>query len=105
MTKLLKIIPDKCTGCMQCELACSWVQTGTFQPSRSVIRVNVFDDEASYGPFTCFQGADARCRHVCRVHAIAIDPVHAAEIVLERACVGRQLCTIPCAFGPVVTLS
>ncbi|TMA54371.1 MAG: hypothetical protein E6J80_10345, partial [Deltaproteobacteria bacterium] len=27
--KQLRIIPDKCTGCMQCELACSFVQTGT----------------------------------------------------------------------------
>ena len=26
MAKQLKIVPDKCTGCMQCELACSWVQ-------------------------------------------------------------------------------
>ncbi len=31
MAKALNIVPDKCTGCMQCELACSWVQTGTFR--------------------------------------------------------------------------
>ncbi len=43
MTKALNIEPDKCTGCMQCELACSWVQTGTFAPSKSLIRVSVFD--------------------------------------------------------------
>ncbi len=35
----LEIHPELCTGCKQCELACSWVQTGTFQPSKSVIRV------------------------------------------------------------------
>ncbi len=29
----LQVDPAKCTGCKQCELACSWVQTGTFQPS------------------------------------------------------------------------
>jgi len=44
--KQLRIIPDKCTGCLQCELACSFVQTGTFQPSRSVIRVYIFDEQA-----------------------------------------------------------
>src|ERR1043166_7728681 len=43
--KQLRIIPDKCTGCLQCELACSFVQTGTFQPSRSVIRVYIFDEQ------------------------------------------------------------
>ena len=75
----LRIIPDKCTGCMQCELACSWVQTGTFQPSRSVIRVNVFDEEASYAPYTCVQCAEAWCMNACPVNAIAVDPPSTRE--------------------------
>lgn len=99
----LTIIPEKCTGCMQCELACSWVQTGTFQPSRSVIRVNVFDEEASYAPFTCFQCDEAWCMNACPVNAIAIDPVHGAKIVLDKQCVGCHLCTIACPFGTVFT--
>ena len=65
MTKMLKILPQKCTGCLQCELACSWVQTGTFQPSRSLIRVNVFDEEASYAPYTCLQCDEAWCMNAC----------------------------------------
>ena len=65
MPKMLNILPEKCTGCMQCELACSWVQTGTFQPSRSAIRVNVFDEEASYAPYTCLQCDEAWCMNVC----------------------------------------
>ncbi len=104
MTKSLRIIPDKCTGCMQCELACSWVQTGTFQPSRSVVRVNVFDEEASYAPFTCLQCAEAWCMQACPVNAIAIDPVFGAKIVLTPTCVGCHLCTIACPFGTVFTL-
>jgi Fe-S-cluster-containing hydrogenase component 2 len=104
MTKSLQIVPDKCTGCMQCELACSWVQTGTFQPSRSVVRVNVFDEEASYAPFTCFQCAEAWCMQACPVNAITIDPVYGAKIVLAQTCVGCHLCTIACPFGTVFTL-
>jgi Fe-S-cluster-containing hydrogenase component 2 len=104
MGKSLKIIPDKCTGCMQCELACSWVQTGTFQPSRSVIRVNVFDEEASYAPYTCFQCAEAWCMNACPVNAIAIDPDTGAKVVLGDVCVGCHLCTIACPFGTVFTL-
>jgi carbon-monoxide dehydrogenase iron sulfur subunit len=104
MAKSLKIIPDKCTGCMQCELACSWVQTGTFQPSRSVIRVNVFDEEASYAPFTCVQCDEAWCMNACPVNAIAIDPTTGAKVVLGDVCVGCHLCTIACPFGTVFTL-
>ncbi len=104
MTKSLKIIPDKCTGCMQCELACAWVQTGLFQPSRSVIRVSVFDEEASYAPYTCVQCDEAWCMQACPVNAIATDPTTGAKVVLGEVCVGCHLCTIACPFGTVFTL-
>ena len=104
MTKMLNIVPEKCTGCMQCELACSWVQTGTFQPSRSVIRVNVFDEEASYAPYTCLQCDEAWCMTACPVNAIALDSATGAKLVIDSLCIGCHLCTIACPFGTVFTL-
>ena len=103
MTQALQIVPEKCTGCMQCELACSWVQTGTFQPSRSLIRVNVFDEEASYAPYTCLQCDEAWCMNACPVNAIAIDSA-GAKVVMDSLCIGCHLCTIACPFGTVYTL-
>ncbi len=102
--QMLKIVPEKCTGCMQCELACSWVQTGMFQPSQSLIRVNVFDEEASYAPYTCLQCDEAWCMNACPVNAIGIDPSGQAKIVIDSLCVGCHLCTIACPFGTVFTL-
>ncbi len=104
MTRQLKIAPDKCTGCMQCELACAWVQTGAFQPSRSLIRVSVFDEEASYGPYTCLQCDEAWCMNACPVNAIAIDPTTQAKVVIDTLCLGCHLCTLACPFGTVFTL-
>ena len=103
MTKMLNIVPDRCTGCMQCELACSWVQTGTFAPSKSLIRVNVFDEEASYAPYTCLQCDEAWCMSACPVNAIAVDDT-GAKVVIDQLCVGCHLCTIACPFGTVFTL-
>jgi anaerobic carbon-monoxide dehydrogenase iron sulfur subunit len=103
MTQMLQIAPEKCTGCMQCELACSWVQTGTFQPSRSLIRVNVFDEEASYAPYTCLQCDEAWCMTACPVNAITVDDQTGAKIVLDKLCIGCHLCTIACPFGTVFT--
>lgn len=100
MPKALKIFPEKCTGCMQCELACSWIQTGEFRPARSVIRVNVFDEQASYAPYTCFQCDEAWCMTACPVNAIAISPA-AARVVTPELCVGCGLCVIACPFGTV----
>lgn len=95
----LHIEPEKCTGCKQCELACSWVQTGAFQPSRSLIRVHIFDEQASFAPYTCVQCDEAWCMHACPTHAIDVDASTGAKIVMDDACVGCKLCVIACPFG------
>jgi len=96
--KVLRITPERCTGCMRCELACSYVQTGAFQPAHSVIRVSPFEGHTSYAPFTCAQCAEGWCLTACPVDAIAISPV-GAKIVQNDQCVGCKLCTIACPYG------
>jgi anaerobic carbon-monoxide dehydrogenase iron sulfur subunit len=99
--RALQIHPEKCTGCKQCELACSWVQVGQFQPARSLIRVQVYDEQASYAPYTCFQCDEAWCMHACPVNAIDVDEATGAKIVLDEVCVGCKLCVIACPFGTI----
>ena len=97
----LGIHPEKCTGCRQCELACSWVQVGSFQPSKSVIRVHVFDEQASFAPYACFQCDEAWCMQACPVNAIDADEQTGAKIILDEVCVGCKLCVIACPFGTI----
>ena len=97
----LHIDPDKCTGCKQCELACSWVQTGTFQPSKSVIRVHIFDEQASFAPYACFQCDETWCAHACPVNAIDFDEQTGSVVVIDEVCVGCKLCVIACPFGTI----
>ena len=78
--KILKMIPEKCTGCMRCELACSYEQTGTFRPSKSVIRVSAFENHTSYAPYTCPQCDEAWCMTACPIEAISISSPGAKEI-------------------------
>jgi carbon-monoxide dehydrogenase iron sulfur subunit len=95
----LRIDPALCTGCKQCELACSWVQVGAFQPAKSLIRVHIFDEQASYAPYTCFQCDEAWCMQACPVNAIDVDEATGAKVVLDEVCVGCKLCVIACPFG------
>jgi Fe-S-cluster-containing hydrogenase component 2 len=99
--KALHMIPEKCTACMQCELACSWHQTGMFNPAKSAIRAFVFDEEARYVPFTCLQCDEAWCMMVCPVDAISVDANTGARVVSDGACVGCKVCTIACPFGTI----
>src|SRR2546425_516695 len=98
--KVLRITPERCTGCMRCELACSYMQTGTFQPAKSVIRISPFEAHTSYAPYTCTQCAEAWCLVACPVEAITISPV-GAKVVQEDMCVGCKLCTIACPYGTI----
>lgn len=43
MAKHIEINMELCTGCKLCELACSAVKTGLFQPTESRIRVKLVD--------------------------------------------------------------
>ena len=96
--KALKIEPEKCTGCMRCELACSYMQTDAFQPAKAVIRVAALEGHTSYAPYTCVQCAEGWCMTAYPVGAITITTA-GAKAVLDDRCVGCKLCTIACPYG------
>ena len=101
MLKSLHIEPIKCTGCLQCELACSYEQEGVFNPSKSRIKVFTFHHEGRFAPYTCTQCTEAWCLHTCPVDAIVINSATGAKEVLSDQCVGCKVCTISCPFGTI----
>jgi carbon-monoxide dehydrogenase iron sulfur subunit len=101
MLKALKIEPELCTGCLQCELACSYENEGVFNPAKSRIKVFAFHEQGRFAPYTCTQCAEAWCLHACPVEAIVYNPLTGSKDVLEDICVGCKVCTIACPFGTV----
>jgi Fe-S-cluster-containing hydrogenase component 2 len=101
MQKSLHIDPGKCTGCLQCEMACSYEHTGAFNPARSFIKVFTFHHEGRFAPYTCTQCDEAWCMHACPVEAISIDHSTGAKVVSDDKCVGCKVCTIACPFGTI----
>jgi Fe-S-cluster-containing hydrogenase component 2 len=101
MLKSLSIDPQKCTGCLQCELACSYKHEGVFNPSKSRIKVFTFHDQGLFAPYTCTQCAEAWCLHACPVEAIVDNKITGAKEVIASVCVGCKVCTIACPFGTV----
>lgn len=101
MQRSLHIDAKKCTGCRQCEMACSYENEGRFNPSQSRIRVFTFEAEAQFVPYTCTQCAEAWCRQACPVGAIQSNPDTGAKEVHADRCVGCKVCTIACPFGTI----
>ena len=101
MWKALHIDPAKCTGCLQCEMACSYEHTGVINPSKSRIKVFNFEHEGRKVPYTCTQCTEAWCLNSCPVDAIRIDLTTGAKMVFEDTCVGCNVCTIACPFGTI----
>ncbi|VFN03418.1 MAG: Fe-S-cluster-containing hydrogenase component 2 [Candidatus Kentron sp. G] len=101
MQRFLHIQPQKCTGCLQCEMACSLDNEGVFNPAKSRIKVFVFHNEGQFAPFTCTQCNDAWCMNVCPAGAIQVDRNTGAKVVINAQCVGCKVCTIACPFGTI----
>ena len=101
MQKVLHINPEKCNGCLQCEMACSFENYGVFAPAKSRIKVFDFHETGKKVPYTCTQCDEAWCLHACPVEAITLDNLTGAKVVNDSTCVGCKVCTIACPFGTV----
>ncbi|MEM7120537.1 MAG: 4Fe-4S dicluster domain-containing protein [Pseudomonadota bacterium] len=101
MHKSLLIDPEKCTGCLQCEMACSLDNEGVFNPTKSRIKVFRFHAQGRAVPYTCTQCAEAWCAEACPVDALVRSKETGAVEVLDDVCVGCKVCTIACPFGTI----
>ena len=97
--KILLIDVDKCTGCRICELACSWVHEGVFNPLKSRISVISSRRDGIDIPMVCQQCDTPLCQDVCPTAAISRDEETGAIIVDENKCIGCRMCLIACPFG------
>ena len=101
MPKSLVIDAQKCTSCLQCEMACSLEHDGNFNPARSRIKVFEFEHGLHSIPYTCTQCEQAWCMQACPTRAISNDLTLGAKLVDNNLCVGCKVCTIACPYGTI----
>ena len=82
----LNIDPGKRTGCLQCELACSYEHTGTFNPSRSYIKVFTFHHEGRFAPYTCTSVTKPGVCELARLMPFPLMPRR--QVISDDKCVG-----------------
>lgn len=102
MAKMLVIHPDKCTGCRNCELACSMAHEGSFRPRAGRVHVYSWEREGFSVPMMCQQCDDAACVTVCMPHALTRNAVTGRVDLDHSKCIGCKMCVQACPFGSAV---
>jgi carbon-monoxide dehydrogenase iron sulfur subunit len=93
------VVPDRCTGCRVCELVCSELHEGTFQPSKARIQILSFDETVQDVPVVCQQCIDAPCLEVCPQEALSRDAKTNAVVVDQELCIQCGTCVSVCVIG------
>ena len=98
MRKMLYIHPLDCTGCRNCEIACSYIKEGLMNPKKA--RIHPIRIGAVYdNPVVCRQCRNPPCAKNCPVNAI--EDRGNIVYVDEKKCIGCGVCVQECPFGAI----
>ena len=100
MKSILVIDINKCTGCRNCELACSVAHTKSFNPRRSRIQILKNEDQNLVLPMVCLQCEVPLCEQACPNGAISYNE-KGTLFVNSEVCVGCMNCVTACTFGGI----
>ena len=108
--KTVFINPERCIGCLQCELACA-VEHSVSKDDRTAFLEIPVPSEAGPcpgGPVPTFAFPN-RCRHcdpapclqVCPTGAIIRDEEHDLVLIDAKKCIGCAMCAVVCPFDVI----
>ncbi len=101
LQKVLVIDADRCTGCRQCELVCSYEHEGVYAPTLSRIRLVKFEDRCLNVPVVCGFCDKPPCEDVCPTGAMGQRAGQPYAVVREENCIGCKECVHACPLGAV----
>ena len=101
MEHVLAIDFESCTGCRNCELACSVTHYQEFSPSRSRIQVIKQESSNIVAPVVCLQCEKPLCQDACPNGAIEKNDVDVLYVKSET-CVGCGNCVTACIYGGIL---
>lgn len=98
--KKISVIPERCSACRICELACAEFHFGVNNPKKSAIRVfSLYPNPIIRTPIVCRQCDEPACKEACPVDAISKGS-EAIEIDPD-ACTGCLACVRACPYNAI----
>ena len=99
MTKGIVVYPQRCTGCGQCLLSCSYAHEGVYWPAVARVQLVHFEERCLSVPMTCVYCEKPVCEEACPTGAMSHHPESGFAQVSEAACIGCKECANACPFG------
>jgi Fe-S-cluster-containing dehydrogenase component len=96
--KQIRVDVEKCTGCGQCVLACSFRNVGRFELNQSNIRIVQWEDICLSVPHLCQQCSDTPCVVSCPTEAIQVNPETGAIVIDTDLCTQCNNCVYECRY-------
>ena len=97
--KRITVEAEKCAGCRQCEMVCSFHHTKTFSPEASRVTVIKEDRLGLDYPLMCRQCSDCPPTEACPAKALTrLEGVIKVDL---QACIGCGVCVEECRHGAV----
>jgi len=94
----LYVDPMECTGCMICQLVCSFTKEGKIWPAAA--RLEVIREESGKDYInSCRNCKNPKCMEACSENAISI--IDGKVLINEQKCTGCGNCISACPFGAI----
>ena len=101
MEKIIMLDPEKCVGCRQCSLSCSFVKEKSFSLGKARNTTLWIYKAEIFLPMSCQHCEKPLCMDACPMAAISRNEETGAVIIDADRCIGCKMCMVVCPFGAV----